>query len=335
MLHLRSVLDVERTLQGAPVQVGCCLLFFNPLSALTPRRERRGQPAIHVQWWRGPRITIVGSKTLDLNIRRLGSPRREVLALLQRPRGNSAQRAAFLMCRPFGQEAVRTAPIYRAMSDRLAREGCTVLTIDLHGCGDSPGEADEQSLTAWADDVVVADRQLRLDAPDVPIHWFGMGVGASIAANAALSTNEAPNYLVLWEPILDGPSYLDRLLTMHRDELAREMQRDWRHLVTHGGEVEPVLPGSVLGFPIGSALYVDLRAMRGLPFQAIAARRTRVVLALPDPQPYADATSGIAGLTVHTIQTRTNWMSIEALGTAIVPQEIPNTLLATIRSELS
>jgi hypothetical protein len=91
----------------------------------------------------------------------------------------------------------------------------------------------------------------------------------------------------------------------------------------------------VLGFPIGSRLYEDLKQLRGLPFQAIAARRTRMVLALPDPQLHAGATSSIPGLTVHTVQNRTNWMSIEALGTAIVPQEIPNTLLATIRSEPS
>lgn len=270
---------------------------------------------------------------MDINIRRFGPPDRQVLGLLQRPLLGKAQRAAFLMCRPFGQEAVRTAPIYRAMSDRLAREGCTVLTIDLHGCGDSPGEADEQSLAQWADDVLAAHQQLRLDAPGVLLHWFGMGLGASIAAGAASRCEPAPDCLVLWEPVLDGPSYLRRLIATHRAELAREMQRDWRDLVTRGAETEPVLPGSVLGFTIGRRLNEELQHLHGLPLSAIAERRTRMVLALAEPQLHAVTTSDIPGLTLRTIESAANWMSIEAQGTAIVPQEIPNALLATFRSE--
>ncbi|MEQ1804971.1 MAG: alpha/beta fold hydrolase [Burkholderiaceae bacterium] len=270
---------------------------------------------------------------MDINIRRFGPTDRQVLGLLQCPLPGKAQRAAFLMCRPFGQEAVRTSPIYRAMSDRLAREGCTVLTIDLHGCGDSPGEADEQSLAQWADDVLAAHQQLRLDAPGVPLHWFGMGLGASVAAGAAARCEPAPDCLVLWEPVLDGPGYLRSLLTTHRAELAREMQRDWLDLVTRGAESEPVLPGSVLGFTIGIRLHEALQELRGLPLTNISERTTRIVMALAEPQLHSDATSGIPGLTLHAIKSAANWMSIEARGTAIVPQEIPNVLLATLRSE--
>jgi hypothetical protein len=111
------------------------------------------------------------------------------------------------------------------------------------------------------------------------------------------------------------------------------MQRDWRDLVTLGAEPEPVLPGSVLGFMVGRRLHEELQQLRGLPLSAIAERRTRVVLALAEPQLHDAAISGIPGLTLRAIESATNWMSIEARGTAIVPQEIANALLATFRSQ--
>lgn len=269
---------------------------------------------------------------MQIQIRRFGPPERQVLGLLQQPLAGRPKRAAFLMCRPYGQEAIRTAPIYRAMSDRLAREGCTVLTIDYHGCGDSPGDPDGQALADWTRDVLAADAQLRIDAPDAPLHWFGMGLGATLAALAAQSCEKFPNWLVLWEPVIDGSGYMDRLLTAHREELAREMQRPWPVLVSRGGESEPVIPGSVLGFAMGARLHRELVDLRELRLHRIAQRGSRVVLVLQDAQRASFTEPGTERLRVQSVQTPTNWLSIEARGMAIVPQEIPRTLLATLES---
>ena len=195
---------------------------------------------------------------MEIEIRRCGSARRPFVGILQKAHREGRRRAAFLMCRPFGQEAIRTAPIYRAMSDRLAREGCAVLTVDHHGCGDSPGELDDQTLRGWVDDTLAADAQLRSDAPGVPVHWFGMGLGANIASLAVQRSAPAPRCLVLWEPVLNGEAYLQRLMTVHRAEMAREMGRKWSDLVRRRAESEPELPGTVLGFTVGRQLHEDV-----------------------------------------------------------------------------
>jgi uncharacterized protein len=266
---------------------------------------------------------------MEIHVRRIGAPQRQILGLLQTPTASKAGRAAFLLCRPFGQEAVRTAPIFRAVSDRLAREGSRVLTIDHHGCGDSPGEPDDQTLAAWVEDTLGAHAQLRSDAAGQKVHWFGMGLGANVALAAAKKAEPAPSCIVLWEPVLDGPNYLERLLVAHRDDLAREMDRGWAELARRG-EPEPVLPGSVLGFTMGPALHAELRVLRELPLAEAAQRGTRIVIAVrPEDRAAADAYQ-VEGLTVQTVETPTNWMSTEALGTAIVPQEVPRTLLATL-----
>lgn len=252
-----------------------------------------------------------------------------MVGLLQTPPAGKALRAAFLLCRPFGQEAVRTAPIYRAVSDRLAREGCTVLAFDHHGCGDSPGDLEGQSLRDWTSDTLAARSQLARDAPGVRLHWFGMGIGANIAALAALQADPAPECVVLWEPVLDGRAYLERLVEAHREDLSREMDRPWAELVRRG-EPEPRIPGSLLGFTLGPSLHDELVQTRELPLQAIADRGTRIIMALPESLLDGQAASRVDQVGVQAIETPTNWMSTEASGSAIVPQEIPRTLLATL-----
>lgn len=268
---------------------------------------------------------------MHIEVRRFGSPARQMLGLLQRPLAGQARRPAFLMFRPYGQEAIRTAAIYRAMSDRLAREGCNVLTFDHHGCGDSPGNLDAQSLADWAKDTAAAHDQLQRDAPGLPVHWFGMCLGANIAAAAALKVASPPEHLLLWEPVVDGASYVERLTQVHRDEMAREMGRSWSELVRLGHEVEPSLPGNVLGFSMGKELHAELLQLQGLPTASIGHCVSRVVVALQESQHGALGIEKLEGVTLQTVESPTNWMSIEALDTAIVPQEIPRTLLATLQ----
>ena len=253
-----------------------------------------------------------------------------MLGLLQTPAPGKPRRPAFLMCRPFGQEAVRTAPIYRAMSDRLTREGCTVLTFDHYGCGDSPGELDDQSIADWTTDTLAAHAQLRADAPGLALHWFAMGLGANIAAAAALQAQPAPAYLVLWEPVLDGPAYLNRLMDVHREELAREMGLEWHQLISRGREVEPELPGSVLGFTVGPRLHAELRQLGELPLAPLLQRGVKVRLAVQDEHRPRFASVNDTRFAPQSVDTATNWMSTEAFGTALVPQDVPRTLLATI-----
>ena len=267
---------------------------------------------------------------MEIHTRRFGPNERQLLGLLQSPQVGKPRRAAFLMCRPFGQEAVRTTPIFRAGSDRLAREGCPVLTFDAHGCGDAPGEIDGASLAEWALDTLVADEQLRVDAPGYPIHWFGMGLGANIAAAAALRAKDAPSCLVLWEPVLDGPAYLQRLMKVHRGELAREMGFEWEQLVRRGLAEEPELPGSVLGFTVGPRLHQDLLGLGSVPIENLVHRGIRTIIVADSAQSSKLNPAEKVGAHLQALEAATDWMSTEAFGTAIVPQEILRTLLSTL-----
>lgn len=268
---------------------------------------------------------------LNIEARRFGRIGREMVGILQRARAGIGRGPSYLLCRPVGQEATRTAAMFRVLSDRLAREGCEAFTFDYHGTGDSPGEEADQSLASWIDDVQAA-HELLCDDKNTPVHWFAMGLGATLAARAAARSTRPPSHMVLWEPVLDGPSYLDTLLKAHRTELTREFRYPWRELLRQGRVEEPAVPGDVLGFSIGETLARDLRHLPGLPLAPALRRGIRIVCGIHPEQRahFGDVPDGSNGLlTLQHVETRANWMSSQAMGAATVPPDVPRTLLAT------
>lgn len=242
------------------------------------------------------------------------------------------ERARFLLCRPLGQEAVRSAAAFRVAAERLSRDGVASLRFDYHGTGDSPGEESQQTLAAWVEDTLAAHEVLSEGADaGQPLHWFGMGLGAVIALRAALLAKQPPRHLVLWEPVFSGPAYLDALLAGHRDELAMMHSMRWEHLLAKGKVAPPRLPGDVLGFHFGDALVNELRELPAPPLLPALRRGLRISCALAPGQalPF-EGQAGLPGLRLHTVEHPTNWMSSQAMGTAIAPPDIPRVLLASL-----
>lgn len=254
-----------------------------------------------------------------------------MVGVLQQARESTPLRARYVLCRPLGQEAVRTAAVYRVLSDRLAREGCEVLRFDYHGTGDSPGEEDQQSLSDWVEDTLAAHEQMAAPGSNVPVNWFGMGLGATLALRAALRAKSPPANLVLWEPVINGARYVQTLKDAHRAELTRELGHPWPRLLQQGKVSEPTLPGDVLGFEIGPRLADDLKSLPDLALAPALRRGIQVTCCIHEEHRPALATTEESGLLrLHTVAERINWMSSQAMGTAIVPPDLPRTLLSTL-----
>lgn len=269
-------------------------------------------------------------RPMERLIARFGAPEREMLGILTLPDELPA-RAAWLLCNPFGQEAVRSKPLYRILAERLAREGSAALRFDFHGTGDSPGELADQSLGCWITDLFAADAWLRSRQPAVAaqVQWFGLRLGASIAALAALQAHRPPDQLLLWDPVLNGSEYGQFLLARHRETRSEGLHISWARLCREFGELEPTLPGNVLGFDVGSALASDLQAMGPLPLTNLLRQGQRMSLALQaDRFARLDLPLG-ATLDRITIQSPIDWSTNDAEGTAIAPQEVQRAVLAS------
>lgn len=270
--------------------------------------------------------------------RRFGPLWRSAVGLIQHPSDPSASRGAFLLARPMGLAATRSASMYRVLSDRLARTGACVMRFDYHGTGDSPGEEVDQSAADWTRDIEEAQTCL-LDAcpPTHPEHidWFGMGLGANLMLQAALRVPQAPRRLVLWEPIVDGAEHIRTLLDAHRQEMALQLDQSWPELIAQGMVTEPRLPGSVLGFRVGPQLTNDLQTLPDLASWLPLATERGIDLTLCAPEAALQAwQQGVPPSVRDRMQwvplhSATNWLSSEAMGAAVVPPEL-NRILETL-----
>ena len=83
---------------------------------------------------------------------------------------------------------------------------------------------------------------------------------------------------------------------------------------------EPAAPGSILGFPIGTQLAAELAALTTPPLQQLAQLGCQIDCTRFDQA--ASAAADATTITWHTPTQDLNWMSNEAMGTAIVPPEI-------------
>jgi uncharacterized protein len=269
---------------------------------------------------------------MSIHPRRLHERGRELTGILQTP-GDKNRKHGVLMCRPVGQEAVRTNAMFRAICERLVREGLSVLRFDYYGTGDSPGEEKAQDVDGLVADICSAHESLVKDGFD-SISWFGMRLGANAAAQAAQIVKRAPARIVLWEPVLSGTGYLKSLLDGHREELCREFGGvTWHQLVADGKAAEPALPGDVLGFQYGAALIAQLQGGQQLSLNAALRRGIKLVCVVRQEDAAALAQLPESPLLrKQTVQTVTNWLSSQAMGSAVAPPDAIGTLIETLQT---
>jgi len=258
---------------------------------------------------------------------RFGASTRQLFGMLHPPSGASNRGHTVLLCNPFGQEAIRCHRMLRVLGERLSREGFHVMRFDYFGTGDSDGDDAQCDLATWADDVVrVNDEAARLSG-NRRSSWFGLRLGASLAAMASARVARAPELLVLWDPVVSGTHYLAELAAAHSAELKAVHGNPHRRYPAVSADCLT----EALGFPLSSALLGELRALSVDSFSTTRAGMAKLLQSprAEDATALAErlGTNGIA-VDLQQIDTHIVWASDEAMNTAIVPAEPMQAIVA-------
>ena len=154
---------------------------------------------------------------------------RELFALHLEPSAGAPPRpCGVLLCNPFGQESIRAHRLYRVLSERLAAAGFHVLRLDYYGTGDSAGDDSEFDLDGAVGDTVAAGNELLQRSGMKKLSCLGLRLGGNIAALASSQWAEALDHLVLFEPMIDGASYLRDLQRANAETMAEMFGARWR-----------------------------------------------------------------------------------------------------------
>lgn len=131
-------------------------------------------------------------------------------AYLHRP---AADRRAFLIIPPFGEEMNKSRHVLAALTRALGEAGHDVLFADFYGTGDSQGDFGDASIAIWRGDLDCAIDHLRNGYDDDrAIEVVGLRFGALMAAE--LSQRHSIASLALVHPIADGRQQLNQLLRL-------------------------------------------------------------------------------------------------------------------------
>lgn len=138
----------------------------------------------------------------------LGTGAARRFCLLTRPSGPA--KGAILYIPPFAEELNRSRHMVALSAQAFAKQGWTVLQMDLHGCGDSEGDFGEASWTSWLDDLNQAHSWLVQHVPG-PIVLWSLRAG-SLLASAWMQRQSLNLPLLAWQPVFNGQQYLTQFL---------------------------------------------------------------------------------------------------------------------------
>jgi pimeloyl-ACP methyl ester carboxylesterase len=130
------------------------------------------------------------------------------------PEGRQDRDSGVIVCYPMGSEYIRSHRAFRQLAARLAANGFHVLRFDYYGCGDSAGEGHEGHPGQWMDDIATAIEEIKVTTGVGSVFLVGARFGATLAAIVGAQRSDLGG-VVLWEPVLNGASYIRELLNSH------------------------------------------------------------------------------------------------------------------------
>ncbi len=122
-------------------------------------------------------------------------------------------RGALVYVHPFAEEMNKSRRMAALQSRALAAMGVAVLQIDLTGCGDSEGEFADARWEHWKADLADACGWLAQRLA-MPVGLWGLRLGALLALDYARSANHPLARILLWQPVLQGSTFLTQFLRL-------------------------------------------------------------------------------------------------------------------------
>jgi uncharacterized protein len=234
-----------------------------------------------------------------------GSAQRRLFGAYDPPRAGATGTRAVLLCHPWGQEYIRAHRSMRRLAMLLGAAGCHVLRFDYYGTGDSMGESREVNLRGCEEDIETAIEELRDTSGATRVSLVGLRLGAALATHVAARKRKLVESLVLWDPVVSGPEYLEELLG--------NLQ----------GSIGSAPTQEVRGFPLSSALADELRAINLPGLVPALPARTRLVASLPltshETLRAELARHGRSDISVEQVDNLLAWIEYRDYGAGAIP----------------
>jgi pimeloyl-ACP methyl ester carboxylesterase len=187
-----------------------------------------------------------------------GDPEKLLLGCYHDPEPESARDCALLLCYPMGHEYIQFHRACRQLATLLAGAGFPVLRFDFYGCGDSSGECGEGRISQWLADIAAAISELRRRCDTGKVGLIGLRLGGTLSMMAGAERGDIDG-MVLWDPVVNGKSYIHELKALHQEMLGIA------HLRAKADGLTEILGFSLSDQMLADLGSIDLLAIRQKP----------------------------------------------------------------------
>lgn len=202
-----------------------------------------------------------------------------------------------VICDPFAEEKKCAQRALTDMARGLCAEGFAVLRFDYRGCGNSLGEFVDFGPSHWEADILRAIEFLRAETGATWLCVAGLRLGAALALTQT-AVHPDIHALILWEPVLDGQTYVRQNL---RRSMIKAMLTDGQKFdaeaVAQKHQSEVV---DFDGYEIGARTMGELQALK--PPSPACECPTLVVNIGPREEPHPDMARFAAELPAGTVR---------------------------------
>ncbi len=130
--------------------------------------------------------------------------------IVHRCRGKAFPAWGLLFCDPFAEEKKCAHRVLVEAARVFCAANITCLRFDYRGTGDSPGDFADATLELWLEDILAAARYMRQALQVQTLGLLGLRLGGALACQAAFAEIDLVDFLVLWEPVIEGKQYLQQ-----------------------------------------------------------------------------------------------------------------------------
>jgi alpha/beta superfamily hydrolase len=188
-----------------------------------------------------------------------GDPDKPLLGCYHAPESDADRDCAVVLCYPMGHEYIQFHRACRLLAASLALNGFPTLRFDFYGCGDSSGNDEDGRIQQWLTDISSAIKHIKNQCRARKICLVGLRLGGTLSMIAGAQRGDIDG-LALWDPVVQGKSYIAELQTLHNEMLARA------HLIPKANERQTEILGYLLTDDLRLELEnIDLQVVKEKP----------------------------------------------------------------------
>lgn len=237
------------------------------------------------------------------------------------PRTTVQDPPAVLACYPIAGEYMRAHRAFRQLTNLLTRSGAHVMRFDYFATGDSAGDPGDMSVARWTEDIGTAVQELQELCQADRVALVGLRFGATLALLAG-EQDAAVEHVVLWDPIVDGASYVEELEAKH---LAEQRGR--------GGSLDISGIIGVNGFPIPASLRAEIGEIHLCDWKPPSPLAVDLVVSSEREEwsRLGEHLKSLPGDNAYEVAPSAgDWGEADEFGSALIPQQIIQSVVARV-----